>query len=289
MLRSKLIKTYAATERFPLSISSMYPQVPTPAHRHDFVELCLVASGSGVHEAGGDRTIVSRGDIYVIPRSAFHQYGECSPDFDVVNILYVPELIPMPKLDITRLPGYEAFCLCGEPAEKQKIPYFTLPEEDFAGILALARELEEENRTRNPGHLFNMLGIFMHLLGKLIRLCSRNPGAADTYSPGAADAIAYLNRNFLEKVSISKLCSVSCMSKAALLRNFFRDTGTTPRQYQLQLKIAEATVLLRSTSKPLNEIAALSGFSDSNYFGRQFKRLTGLPPGAFRKQFRDTP
>ena len=285
MLLDKLITNYAATEKFPLSIHSQYPQVPTPVHRHDFVELCFVASGSGLHVRGDERTIVSRGDVYVIPRGSFHEYRECSPDFDVINILYIPELVPMPQLDITRLPGWEAFYLCKGDAS----PRFKLAEEDFAGVLALVRELEEENRTRYPGHLFNMLGIFMHLLGKLVRLYSRNAGKSASYSPGTADAIAYLNRNFAAKVSIEKLCSVACMSKAALMRNFFRSTGTTPRQYQLGLRIAEAAVLLRSGTDTLEEIAIQTGFSDTNYFGRQFKRITGLSPAAYRKQFRTPP
>ncbi|MBQ7207308.1 MAG: helix-turn-helix domain-containing protein [Lentisphaeria bacterium] len=285
MLLDKLITNYAATEKFPLSIHSQYPQVPTPIHRHDFVELCFVASGSGLHVCGDHRTTVSRGDVYVIPRGSFHEYRECSPDFDVINILYIPELVPMPRLDITRLPGWEAFYLC----KGDDSPRFKLAEEDFSPVLALVRELEEENRTRYPGHLFNMLGIFMHLLGKLVRLYSRNAGKAASYSPGTADAIAYLNRNFAAKVSIEKLCSVACMSKAALMRNFFRNTGTTPRQYQLNLRIAEAAVLLRSGTDTLEEIAIRTGFSDTNYFGRQFKRITGLSPAAYRKQFRTPP
>ena len=56
MLLNKLITNYAATEKFPLSIHSQYPQAPTPVHRHDFVELCFVASGSGLHVCGDHRT-----------------------------------------------------------------------------------------------------------------------------------------------------------------------------------------------------------------------------------------
>ncbi|MBQ6599832.1 MAG: helix-turn-helix domain-containing protein, partial [Lentisphaeria bacterium] len=264
MLTNKFMKTYAATEKFPLSIHSEFPQQPTPMHRHDFVEMCFVASGSGRHEADGVTDTVAAKDVYIIPRGVFHEYRDCSPDFDVVNILYVPELIPLPPLDITRLPGYEAFYLC----KGREIPRFTLPDGDFACVLALVRELEEENRTREPGHLFSMLGIFMHLLGKLIRIYSREAHLAGGYSRNAADAVAYINRNFASKVSISKLCEVACMSKAALMRNFFRNTGMTPLQYQLRQRIAEAAVLLRSTDKPLNEIAVTTGFSDGNYFGR---------------------
>ena len=76
------------------------------------------------------------------------------------------------------------------------------------------------------------------------------------------------------------------MSKAALMQNFVRASGTTPLQYQLRLRIAEAVILLRSTDKTLGEIAVETGFSDTNYFGRQFKRITGSSPGEYRKKCR---
>ena len=77
------------------------------------------------------------------------------------------------------------------------------------------------------------------------------------------------------------------MSKATLMRNFYRATGTTPLQYQMRLRIAEAAMLLRDTEKTLTDIAFEVGFCDSNYFGRQFKRFAASAPGEYRKKYQN--
>ena len=46
-IHNKYIKSYLASEKFPLSTKQAYPQVDTPWHKHDFIELCITAAGSG--------------------------------------------------------------------------------------------------------------------------------------------------------------------------------------------------------------------------------------------------
>ena len=281
-IRHKYIRSYLDTEKFPLSTQQVYPQKNTPWHQHDFIELCIAAAGSGMHQTDHEEKMIRRGDVYVIPRGMFHQYTQCSEDFDIINILYVPELIPMPLLDATYIPGYEKFYLCRNllPGE---FPFMHLEEKDIVPVIATAAELIRESHSCRPGHIFNSLGIFMYLLGKLLSLFSVNVPETENYYLNTADVVSYLNNHYDKKISIAKLCSIAGMSKAALMQNFVRATGTTPLQYQLQMRIAEAVILLKSTQKSIAEIALETGFSDTNYFGRQFKRITGSSPGKLRK------
>ena len=281
-IRNKYIRSYLDTEKFPLSTQQVYPQKNTPWHQHDFIELCIASSGSGLHQTDHEEKIIRRGDVYVIPRGMFHQYSQCSEDFDIINILYVPELIPMPLLDATYIPGYEKFYLC-KNLQPGEFPFMHLEEKNIAPVIDIAKEMIRESRTTHPGHIFNTLGIFMHLLGKLLKHFASDAAETENYYLSTADVVSYLNTHYDKKISIAKLCSIAGMSKAALMQNFHKATGTTPLQYQLQLKIAEAVILLRSTSKSISEIAMETGFSDTNYFGRQFKRITGSSPGSYRK------
>lgn len=284
--RNKYIKQYLAAEKFPLSGHLVDPQKNTPWHDHDFIELCLVVSGEGLHQVDGFEKTVSRGDVYVIPRGMFHQYSQCSKDFGLINILYVPELLPLPLLDAIYIPGCEKFYLCRNLPEGE-YPQMHLEEENLQPLLAVVQDFLQENSTRRPGFVFDSLGIFMHLLGKLLKYYSSNISETENYYLNTADAVSYLNHHYGEKVSIAKLCQISGMSKAALMQNFARTTGTTPLQYQLQQRIAEAVILLRSTNQSIAEIAIKTGFSDTNYFGRQFKRITGISPGKYRAKNRD--
>ena len=77
-----------------------------------------------------------------------------------------------------------------------------------------------------------------------------------------------------------------CMSQRNMMRLFGAATGTTPVNYLLHLRIYQATIMLRSSRQSINEIAEQCGFSDSNYFTRQFHRLTCKTPSAYRETIR---
>ncbi|MFO1492372.1 MAG: helix-turn-helix domain-containing protein [Kiritimatiellia bacterium] len=65
----------------------------------------------------------------------------------------------------------------------------------------------------------------------------------------------------------------------------FRDaTGSPPVAYVLRLRVNHAAGLLRhEAGLNVTEAAFRSGFSDSNYFSRQFHRAFGLSPRAYRR------
>ncbi len=281
------VMSNGTAEKFPLYVMRIDPQIATVMHKHDFLELVIIFSGSGVHKIAGTSRNIGEGDIFMIPRDIYHQYQNCSPDLTLLNILFVPELIPLPLLDISRLPGYEAL-YCGRVGRDEPCVFFHVEDAEYEFIRRLAVELDHENELRAPGYLFNMLGLFIAILGKLVRIYSDAQVSTKKFNMNTDGVIAYLNRHFKEKINTTRLCSLAGRSKASLMRNFVRETGISPLQYQMQLRIAEAATLLRTTEKNLAEIAYEVGFTDSNYFGRQFKRIIGDSPGKFREANRDS-
>ena len=59
----------------------------------------------------------------------------------------------------------------------------------------------------------------------------------------------------------------------------------TVMQYINEKRVACAASLLKQSQYSLDEIAALAGFSNSNYLLRVFKKSTGKTIGQFRKQY----
>lgn len=64
--------------------------------------------------------------------------------------------------------------------------------------------------------------------------------------------------------------------------DFKKQTGVSPLQYFLSLKIERAKELLLATNKTQKEIAFELGFESDFYFNRIFKKKTGISPGKFR-------
>lgn len=61
-------------------------------------------------------------------------------------------------------------------------------------------------------------------------------------------------------------------------------SGRTAGQWIDSYVILEAKLLLRNTSKTIQEVSTALNFSDQSFFGKYFKRLTGLSPREYRTQ-----
>lgn len=69
-------------------------------------------------------------------------------------------------------------------------------------------------------------------------------------------------------------------------RRLFKEmTGLPPQQYLLQMRLSKAAELLKSTSSPIKEIAALSGWENVFYFSRLFRQKYYISPLQYRKEF----
>ena len=60
-------------------------------------------------------------------------------------------------------------------------------------------------------------------------------------------------------------------------------TGFTPLNYLINIRISEATKLLKKSHLSIINIALDTGFNSSQHFSTTFKKLTGFTPGEFRK------
>ena len=145
---------------FPFHISLMAPQANADEHQHDFQELVLVLKGQGEHFGGGWHCTVREGDIFLIPRRFSHGYRNGSSDFSLINILFIPEALPLPQLDMNLIPSFSIFYR-GKSFPDSRYPEIHASGEDFEPIRVLALELLDEYRSRRFGNVFCSRGIFM--------------------------------------------------------------------------------------------------------------------------------
>ena len=75
-----------------------------------------------------------------------------------------------------------------------------------------------------------------------------------------------------------ELAQLSCMSVPSFCKKFKEQTGMTVIQYINEKRVACAASLLKQSQYSLDEIAALAGFSNSNYLLRVFNKCSKNSP-----------
>ncbi|HKI58711.1 MAG TPA: helix-turn-helix domain-containing protein [Trueperaceae bacterium] len=100
-----------------------------------------------------------------------------------------------------------------------------------------------------------------------------------------AECQRWLEANAALPAPVERMVRSAGMPRRTLERRFRSATGHAPVAYVQQLRVAEARRRLERSDEPVERIALAVGYENTSYFRRLFKRLTGLPPGAYRRRF----
>jgi AraC-like DNA-binding protein len=95
----------------------------------------------------------------------------------------------------------------------------------------------------------------------------------------------YLMTHYTEDVDLKRLASIVNMAEGSLCRYFKSTMGTTLFEYLNKIKVEFACKLLMDKDSSILNVCLDSGFNNLSHFNKQFKKITGLPPSEYRKQF----
>lgn len=123
-------------------------------------------------------------------------------------------------------------------------------------------------------------GICIQLLAEF---CNTQHGLGLKHESPISRAKHIMNGKIDEEIDFKILAKNLAISYSKFRSDFKRQTGLSPLQYFLLLKIEKAKGLLISTDISSKEIAFALGFESDFYFCRLFKKKVGLSPQQFRK------
>ncbi|MDK3022382.1 helix-turn-helix domain-containing protein [Cupriavidus taiwanensis] len=91
-----------------------------------------------------------------------------------------------------------------------------------------------------------------------------------------------ISRNLEASVSDPRFARAFAISVRHLSRVFLEETGLTPKQYQLALRMARARKLLTASNLSVEEISSKSGFSSVQAFRSCWNKIEPMPPSRYR-------
>lgn len=104
----------------------------------------------------------------------------------------------------------------------------------------------------------------------------------DSHASRVARAIMHIKRDFRQSLSIPELAQLAGMSQSSFHGHFKQVTGTTPLQYQKDLRMIAARDLLRAGRHSVASASFEVGYESPTHFSRDYQRKFGTAPSRER-------
>ena len=261
---------------------------PIPMHSHDFFEINIVLEGTGIHYVNNNSFQIRKGDFFIIPPNISHGYAEIS-DLNIFHIILSHGFNSKYNDLLKSIDGFPLLFNLEPNLRLNNIKYFThIPSADFMFFNNEIEKLYELNNSpsiREAEKSIKTLNLICNLSAVIMKK-TKNPTihALVNVEP-ILNVVSYIDRNYMEKITLNDLCKLSNMSRSNLLRNFQQMNSCSPSDYILSVRLKNAIRLLETTDLQITEIAQECGFYDSSHFTKYFLLKEGVLPKDYRKTY----
>ena len=225
-------------------------------HRHEPGQICFVLEGEYHEHTADGHHVLSAGQVQ------FHAPGEIHSNLFQSDDETLTLLISIERERWLDVVGRRPF---------QPSPL----------LRDLANEVRHELLTGDRASCAALEGLSLVLLSRVSREATGSRGGEP---PWLREAISFIDRHYSGDVSLRTVASAVGVHRATLAAAFRRFRSTSVGEYIRNVRVRTATDALLHTSTPLDEIAVMCGFADQAHFGRLFRKVRGISPGAFRRR-----
>ena len=106
----------------------------------------------------------------------------------------------------------------------------------------------------------------------------RQLGLADSSLTHIARAVRWIRDHYAQSFRVEDVAQLSGMSVSAFYRNFQAVTAMSPIQFQKQIRLQEARLLLAARPTDVTGVGHLVGYDSPSQFSREYRRQFGAPP-----------
>lgn len=258
---------------------------PSMRHFHPEVEILLVIKGTGTRYVGDSAEPFMPGDLVMIGPNVSHEWcsakGSDTGFSEAVYILFNPEMLGN---EFWNLPESKIILKILQQSERGiKITGKTRDE--------AAQLMKKIETTFGLSRIILLLSILELIAfnGEYQYLAS--PIVQNTINERDTERLnkvyKYVLDNIHHEITLQKAASITNLSTAAFCRYFRKRANKTFVQFLNEIRVGQACRFLVNEDLSISDICYTCGYNNISYFIRQFRKITGFTPLAYRKKFAD--
>lgn len=282
--------TQRGTPLFPISCYfENVSEMPVPWHWHDELEMLLVTKGEAELFASTGKLVLHTGEGVFINTEVLHSVVAHTKEMcEIKSICWQPHLTGG-REDSIFWQKYTKPLL-----DNRMISYIKIEAKTEAGIrekellMSVWRKCVEEPSEYEIDVRYELSKLIISLMGR-----ERENAGYKKYSEKnmrkekrLKEMLSLIHLHYGEELTVKRIADAASISVSEAMRCFKATLGTSPIQYLKKYRLEKAASMLGS-ELTISEIGAKCGFDDISYFGKEFKRIYGLSPSAWRKSHVD--
>ena len=255
-------------------------------HWHSELELDVVTEGKGEFICGDIHFPVESGDVVLIQPNMLHAaYPDKEEGLKYRAFVFHANMVGAEQTDRSSLSYIKPL----RNGQLQVRPKYGREDADYPKVKELAEDLialAECNDAYHDLFLKSRLFALLYFFEKKENISERGQqsGSSELIRP----ALEYMTFHYEETISVDYLAGICAISISHFMNTFQKVVGCSAIEYLIHLRIQAACAALTDTTENVAEIATGCGYNNLSNFNRQFKKMTGVSPKAYRRQMAET-
>lgn len=256
-----------------------------PRHRHNYVEMVYMCSGTTTHIINDtDRIKLNAGDLLFLNQNATQEIFPAKEEDIAVNFIILPEFFDCALTMIERDNVLRNFLISTLSEDTSQISYLHFETKEILPIQNLIENmlwtLIDKKPNMNTINQITMGLVFMNLSAFGESIMKKHPGSYE-------QDLIFLILKYIEThyksgtlADISEEIKLPNYQVSRLLKKY---TGHTFKELLQQQKLQQAVYLLSQTNLSIDAVIGAVGYNNSSFFYRIFREKYGYSPGEYRK------
>lgn len=225
--------------------------------------LIYCTEGKGVVEVEGETYYLEKSDAFCIPRNKKHRY-------------YADEAEPWSILWV-HFKGENTKYF---PLDERKIVHINSRHSDNRMMVLFKLLFRVLDRNYTLGNFIYISQVLSLILSEVYY--REKVDESTTQDRHVTMVIRYMYQNLRQNLTLEEISEEVQLSKSYLNAIFKAQTGRSPVEFFIHLKMQEACKLLKSTDLYIYEVSNELGYTDQYYFSRIFKKVVGVSPKDYK-------